>query len=158
VVAQAESIISEINQIRAQYVKEVGDGRRAWPVSIKDRVAKLESLGMTAKSVASETGISYATIVLWRHKRRKREKAFHEVQVAARPALTGSPSLLGASNAITISKSSSVTLPNLEIPSASTRGRSLSLRVPSGYLIGGLDEASVIRLIATLSMGAGNAT
>ncbi len=140
-IEKADLIISEINQIKAQYVKEVGNGRRAWPLSIKKRVAELESLGLSAKSVAGGTGIPYATIVLWRFKRRK-AGAFKEVRVV--PALEAPKPA-----AISISKSSSVTLPNLEMPSP----RGLSLRTPSGFVIENLDESSVLKLIATLSAG-----
>ena len=144
-VAKADLIISEINQIKAQYVKEVGDGRRAWPLSIKNRVAELESLGMTAKSVGGETGIPYATIVLWRFKRRK-AGAFKEVRVVsvlegAKPADHG------------ISKSSNVTLPILEMPPPRGATQGLSLRTPSGFVIENLDEGGVLKLIATLSAG-----
>lgn len=144
-VEKADLIISEINQIKTQYVKEVGNGRRAWPVSIKKRVAELESLGLTAKSVAGETGIPYATIVLWRFKRRK-AGAFKEVRVVA--ALETPKAA-----ALSISKSSSVTLPNLEMPSPMSVPQGLSLRTPSGFVIGNLDEGSVLKLIATLSAG-----
>ena len=41
-VDRAEQLISEIRQIKAQYVKEVGRGRRAWPQAIKGRIAELE--------------------------------------------------------------------------------------------------------------------
>lgn len=144
-VEKADLIISEINQIKAQYVKEVGNGRRAWPVSIKKRVAELELLGLTAKSVAGETGIPYATIVLWRFKRR-RAGGFQEVRVV--PAFAASKPA-----ALPISKSSSVTLPNLEMPSKRGESQGLSLRTPSGFVIENLDESSVLKLITTLSAG-----
>lgn len=144
-VEKADLIISEINQIKAQYVKEVGNGRRAWPVSIKKRVAELESLGLTAKSVAGETGIPYATIVLWRFKRRK-AGAFKEVRVV--PALDAPKAAV-----LSISKSPGVTLPNLEMPSPKGALHGLSLRTPSGFVIENLDEGSVLKLIATLSAG-----
>lgn len=145
-VARAESILSEIRQIRVQYVKEVGDGRRAWPVSIKVRVAELEKLGLSAKSIAEETTIPYATIVLWRFKRRKEGRGFHEVQVADRSALGAAKSA-----AIAISKSSNVTLPNFEMPSPHGVGQGLSLRTPSGYVIENLSEGGVVKLITILS-------
>jgi hypothetical protein len=145
-VARAESILSEIRQIKVQYVKEVGNGRRAWPVSIKVRVAELEKLGLTAKSIAAETTIPYATIVLWRFKRRKEGQGFHEVQVANRPALEGAKS-----TTIAISKSSSVTLPNFEMPQSTGYGQGLSLRTPTGYVIENLSESGVVKLITILS-------
>ena len=145
-IAKADLIISEINQIKAQYINEVGSGRRAWPVSIKKRVAELESLGLTAKSVAAGTEIPYATIVLWRFKRRK-AGAFKEVQVV--PALEApKPASLA------ISKSSSVTLPNLEMPpSPKFTAQGLNLRTPSGFVIENLDESGVLKLLTTLSAG-----
>jgi hypothetical protein len=101
-------------------------------------------LGLTAKSVAGETGIPYATIVLWRFKRRK-VGAFQEVRVVA--ALETPRPALG------ISKSCSVTLPNLEMPSKRAVHQGLNLRTPSGFVIENLDEGSVLKLIATLSAG-----
>src|SRR4051794_6733469 len=80
-VNRAENLISEIKQIKSQYVKEVGRGRRVWPRSIKDRVAELDSLGVSARIVATETGIPYETVTLWRHKRRKAGVVFHSVAV-----------------------------------------------------------------------------
>jgi hypothetical protein len=144
VVARADLIVSEINQIKAQYVKEVGNGRRAWPMSIKKRVAELESLGLAAKSVASETGIPYATIVLWRFKRRKGE-VFKELRVT--------PALEAPKAGLSISKSSSVTLSNLEMPSKRGVLQGLNLRTPSGFVIENLDESSVLKLITILSAG-----
>jgi hypothetical protein len=144
-VAKAEFIISEINQIRAQYINEVGQGRRAWTKAIKARVAELESLGSTPKTVASETGIPYATIVLWRFKRRKAER-FKEVGIVPSvEALRPEPKA--------ISKSRSVTLPNLEIPSIGPVGQGLNLRTRSGYLIENLSESGVLKLFASLSAG-----
>jgi hypothetical protein len=150
-VEQAASIISEINQIRVQYVKEVGSGRRAWPRSIKERVAELEDLGLTAKSVAVGTGISYATIVLWRHKRRKKSRAFHEVRVKKQSAIAAPKS-----DALAISKSPSVTMANFEIPPIRPPG--LILRTPSGFVIEGLDETSVVTLVARFIQGGLHAT
>jgi hypothetical protein len=144
-IAKAEILISEINQIKAQYVREVVEGRRAWPLSIKSRVAELESLGFAAKSVASETGVPYATIVLWRFKRRKAE-AFKEVRVT--PGPEGSKSA-----AMSISKTESVTLPNLEMTAGKIDVQGLSLRTPTGYVIGNLDTSGVLKLL--LALGAG---
>jgi len=144
-IAKADLLISEINQIKAQYVNEVGDGRRAWPLSIKNRIAELEALGMTAKSVASATGVPYATIVLWRFKRR-RAGAFKEVRVT--PDLEALKPV-----AIAISKSTSVTLPNLEMPVVKNDPRGLSLRTPTGYVIENLDESGVLKLLLGLSAG-----
>jgi hypothetical protein len=144
-IAKADLLISEINQIKAQYVVEVGHGRRAWPVSIKRRVAELESLGLAAKSVSTGTGIPYATIVLWRFKRRKAE-AFKEVRIT--PALEAAKA-----EPIAISKSVSVTLPNLEMPSVKDRPQGLSLRTPMGFVIENLDQSGVLKLLSALSAG-----
>ena len=59
-------LIEEIKQISIQYQAEVGRGRKAWPKSIKDRVAILFSSGMKAPTISKATGLAYYTILKWR--------------------------------------------------------------------------------------------
>jgi len=59
-------LIDEIKQISMQYHGEVGRGRKAWPNSIKDRVAELFSIGMRATAISKATEISYFTVLKWR--------------------------------------------------------------------------------------------
>ena len=138
--------MAEWSETRIQYVDEVGSGRRAWPRAIKDRVSNLERLGVPAKAVAVETGISYETIITWRYQRRKSGGAnsFHELQV--RPQSERLPD---------ISKSVTVTEPKNEIPPTIIPARALSLRLttPSGYVIDGLDENAAVLMIRLLGRG-----
>jgi len=62
---QALLVIEEIRQLITQYNREVPSGRRAWPESIKARVAKLCILGMTPKRISEHTELSYYTILGW---------------------------------------------------------------------------------------------
>ena len=59
-------IVDEIRQISNQYRAEVPSGRKAWPISIKDRVRELKSFGMADTKISSLTGISAQTIWGWK--------------------------------------------------------------------------------------------
>lgn len=133
---RASTLIDEISQIKAQYMAEVGTGRRAWPKSIKTRVAELDGLGIPAKGVAQRTGIPYETVILWRYKRRQAGKSggFHELRVAE-------------AKLPTISKCVTVTAPKSEMPNP------LTMTTPEGYRIEGLSEEMLMRLIAGLRQG-----
>ena len=62
---QTALVIEEIRQLITQYRREVPSGRRAWPESIKARVAKLCVLGLTPKKISEHTELSYYTILGW---------------------------------------------------------------------------------------------
>jgi hypothetical protein len=64
-VKEAERLIHEIQQIKAQYQMEVGSKRRPWPKSICERIGALENLGIRPKVTAADTGVPYATILQW---------------------------------------------------------------------------------------------
>lgn len=66
VTQEQKNLISEIIQMREQYLAEVGiDKRRAWPKSIRERVLQLFAQKTTGKYIADATGISYDTIRNW---------------------------------------------------------------------------------------------
>jgi hypothetical protein len=147
-VDEATGLISEIQQIRVQYVAEVGDGRRVWPLSIKERVARLEAMGIPRKSIAQKTGVPYDTINLWSY-RLRREKAmtsgsFHEVAVtgAALPAIL---------------KSVTVTVPKIEMQQL-VKPSTIRLQTPEGFVIEGLDAAGVLAMIRAISGGGQHAS
>jgi len=134
---EASRLIDEICQIRKQYVDEVGSGRRVWPRSIKDRMTKLDKLGLPSKAVAERTGVPYGTILLWRHRHRRPkgavESPFHEVTVETKlPA---------------ISKSVAVTVPKFEMPKV----QDLRLTTPEGFVIEGLDASGILSMMAALA-------
>lgn len=135
---EASRLIDEVCQIKAQYMDEVGTGRRVWPRSIKERMFKLDKLGLPAKAVSDRTGIPYCTILLWRHRGKKQPKAsaFHELSVESKlPA---------------ISKTRTVTVPKFEMPQAS---ENLKLTTPDGFVIDGLDAAGIVAVVAAFSKG-----
>ena len=150
-VDEAARLIGEVRQIKTQYVAEVGRGRRVWPRSIKERIAQLDDLGIPAKVIAEKTEVPYETIILWRYKRRNEKAeaktAFHELSVAERHLPQP------------ISKSVTVTLPTNEMPlhhpEPSIPAKFLRLTTPDGFVIDGLDEASVVALLARLAPGGG---
>lgn len=76
-----QQLISEIQQIREQYLAEVGTSkRRSWPKSIRERATELDQLGMKPKLVAKLTAVPYETLVQWRYQRRQKSP-FHEIAV-----------------------------------------------------------------------------
>ncbi len=68
---ESEILIHQIRQLREQYIAEVGEGRRVWPKSIKDRVQRLDELGVSAREAADRTGVGYETFLQWRYQRRQ---------------------------------------------------------------------------------------
>lgn len=85
---QAEIVIREIAELRSQYMAEVGEGRRKWPRSIKERAEKLDEMGIPAKQVGLKTGIGYETLLQWRYQRRQEfKRRFHEIKAPVK-ALT----------------------------------------------------------------------
>ena len=84
-IQKAEQLIEEIRQISSQYSVEVGSKRRPWPKAIKDRVFELDSLGVSRKSIAADTGIPYYTVLQWRYQRNKK---FHELKLPAVATVT----------------------------------------------------------------------
>jgi hypothetical protein len=83
VIAEAEKLIEEVQQMKSQYQAEVGTtGRKVWPRSIKERVMTLDKMEIGAKRVAELTGIPYETILQWRYTEKHRsKKQFHEIAV-----------------------------------------------------------------------------
>lgn len=142
-IEEVDRLVSEIQQIKVQYVAEVGSGRRTWPRSIKERVASLDELGLAPKIIARRCEIPYDTVILWRYKRAKQLPGkFHEVTIAKLP----------------ISKSGIVTVPDFEMPqNRSAMPSSLRLTTPAGFVVEGLDEKSIARIIFEISKGAADA-
>jgi hypothetical protein len=53
-----------------------------WPKSIKDRIQRLDEMGMSAREAADRTGVGYETFLQWRYQRRQLAKRqFHQVAV-----------------------------------------------------------------------------
>ena len=146
-VDEVARLFSEIQQIKAQYVAEVGRGRRVWPRSIKERIAKLDELGLPPKAIAEKTEVPYDTIILWRYKRRTSGPAvFHELSVGRVASLP------------IISKSATVTVPTKEM-SLEGNPAPLRLTTPDGFVIEGFSEAAVIAFIARIrASGGGHAS
>ena len=74
--SEVEQLIEEIQQITAQYKREVDGQRKQWPRAIKERVLRLKNLGMKFKEIESRTGVSYHTIASW-----SAPKKFHQLPV-----------------------------------------------------------------------------
>jgi hypothetical protein len=134
---QIEILIAEISQLREQYTAEVGEGRRVWPRSIKERVEKLDEMGVTAKQVSLQTGIGYDTILQWRYQRRQAlKKQFHQVQVAP---LTKA-----------IAKVGTVTVP--KEPKKILKSGSVTVTTPEGFRIEAPDAESIVQILKELRL------
>ncbi len=122
---EAEQLISEIRQIREQYINEVGEGRRPWPRSIIDRVCELGNIGLKPKAIAAQTLVPYETVCQWRYNRNAQLKKFHNLTVTV-PAKPPSATVTVAE------KAGDVTV---------------TVTTPDGFLIEGLPAHMVIEVL-----------
>jgi hypothetical protein len=117
--------------MRAQYVAEVGSGRRVWPRSIKERVVQLEMLGVKAKAISEQTGIGYDTLLQWRYQRNHQLKQkFHEVGVGKELVKVGT-----------------VTVPAVKEDKIIHKIGTVTVTTPSGYRIEGTDSQIIMDLL-----------
>jgi hypothetical protein len=134
---EIQKIVEEIAQLRSQYIAEVGEGRRKWPRSIKERAERLEELGVRAKQVSLKTGIGYETLLQWRFKRRQQlKRQFHEVEI-------------GASEKAIV-KVGTVTVPKSEHPKKTSKIGTVSVTTPDGYEITVPDAQSALQILKGL--------
>jgi hypothetical protein len=137
---EAEILIQEIRELREQYIAEVGEGRRVWPKSIKDRIQRLDEMGLSARDVSERTGVGYETFLQWRYQRRQlAKKQFHQINVKHESKA--------------IAKIGTVTVPKVKTPKISQKIGTVTVTTPDGYLVGALDLESAIFLLKSL-MGA----
>lgn len=137
---QAEILIQEIRELREQYIAEVGEGRRVWPKSIKDRIQCLDEMGLSARDVSERTGVGYETFLQWRYQRRQlAKKQFHQIDVKLE------------SRAIT--KIGTVTVPKIKTPKVPQKIGTVTVTTPDGYCVGGLDLESATSLLRGLMGG-----
>ncbi len=124
--------IGEIRQMREQYAAEVGEGRRVWPKSIKERIIKLGLMGLKPKEITSRTGVPYETVCQWRysHKENQGKTKFHNLAVTV-PAKS------------LVTKNATVTVKS----QGSSQNATVTVTTPDGYLIEGLPADLVIEFI-----------
>lgn len=131
--SDSERLYGEISEIAAQYQREVPSGRRAWPESIKSRVLALRRSGVRCAEISRRTGLPYYTVLQWKDDGPK----FVELPVRASPA-----------------KSVTVTVPTrfdtgtVAVPES----RALSILLPTGAVIQGLDVEAVTALLPALGV------
>lgn len=135
---QIENLIQEITQLKAQWIAEVGEGRRKWPRSIKERVEKLDDdMGMPAKQISVETGIGYETLLSWRFTRRQKfKRQFHQIQVET-PTKA-------------IAKIDTVTVPKIAESKKIGKIGTVTVTTPDGFKIETLDVDVTIKLLKGL--------
>lgn len=131
----AESLISEVIQIREQWAAEVGRGRRMWPRAIRERALKLFDGGLRLRQIAERTGVPYETICSWKYLRDQKSKAFHELPVSESPRVPA------------IANAGAVTLTANEIK---PNERPIAIRTPDGYVIRVWTESSAALVILSL--------
>ena len=132
-------LIEEIKQISIQYNSEVGRGRKAWPKSIKERVAKLFEAGLRATAIAERTGLAYFTVLKWRPPgqkkalRRRSEPRFKElaiVETESAPIVSVTvPQIPAKPNASLDSEIAIVTVTNPEGFKIDVRGIALAAKL-----------------------------
>lgn len=136
---ETELLFSEINQMREQYVAEVGKGRRKWPRSIKERVLKLVDLGLRRRQIAERTGVPYETVCQWKYQRDHRPDLFHQLPVVAsheqKRSITNAGTVTAPANQITESE------------------KPIAIRTPDGYWIRTWSEESALLVICSLRGG-----
>ncbi len=127
-----DELISEIKQIHAQYLMEVGSGgHKVWPRSIKERIFELSEQLSSVKQASELCGISTHTIYQWRSDLRKEN--FKSIVV--RP------------------EGKSVTVTNTK-PLVHTELKVVTVTVTtfSGFTVSGLDIDQVILMLQKLGV------
>jgi hypothetical protein len=131
---EPEILIDQIRELRAQYIAEVGEGRRAWPKSIRERVQRLDELGMSAREASERTGVGYETFLQWRYQRKQQlKKQFHQIAVKA------------------LSKIGNVTVPKMKKAKPLQKIGTVTVTTPEGYRVEIFDVESAIYLLKNLS-------
>ncbi len=72
-------LFSELKNIFEQYQKEVPGKRRPWPESIRERILKLWSLGVTSHQISEECKMPAQTLYSWRQRIKKKAPGFSEI-------------------------------------------------------------------------------
>ncbi|MGE3684684.1 MAG: hypothetical protein AB7G93_23450 [Bdellovibrionales bacterium] len=135
---EAESLIQEIRTLREQYVAEVGEGRRVWPKSIKDRVQRLDEMGLSAREAADRTGVGYETFLQWRYQRRQlAKKQFHQVNVQLESKA--------------VAKIGTVTVPKINKSRSVRKTGTVTVTTPDGYRVELPDLESAVSLLKGLT-------
>ena len=133
---QATVVLEEIRQLIIQYRREVPSGRRAWPESIKSRVAKLCVLGMTPKKISDHTELSYNTILGWVPEEQRRRYRTRQPTPADAPSPHFAPVAIREKSAIatvTVAKSPS----RLALRPSGANG-TVTVTLPDGIRIEGV--------------------
>lgn len=118
---RVEELISEIKQISAQYVEEVGHGGyRVWPRSIRDRALLLCDLIGSTRQAAELCGISKETIYQWRAEIKKSDFKSIAVVESKKQSLTVADA--------------TKTYPENKMPRLGT----VTVTTPKGFIVSGL--------------------
>lgn len=77
-------LFEELKNIFEQYQKEVPKKRRPWPESIRVRVLRLWSLGVTSHQISEECQMPAQTLYSWRQRLKKQKSGpgFSEIPVS----------------------------------------------------------------------------
>lgn len=117
-------IVAELQDLCAQYKAEVPGRSRAWPKSIKERVAELSARGLGDSEVARLVPIPMQTIYSWRHNKKAKSPA---------------PSFLP----VKINKISTATVKKRSKPQK-VKPPTVTVTTPSGFKIEGLQASDVL--------------
>lgn len=146
---EVHHLFNELRNIFEQYQKEVPGKRRPWPESIRERILKLWSLGVTSHQISEECKMPAQTLYSWRQ-RLKKQKAvpgFSEIPLKRSKRRTNfqiQQDEIRHSNRLQLSQLES--LPTMQ-PQVQ---QSVILTLPSGVKIEGLNFEQIKDLLQRL--------
>lgn len=128
-----EPLIEEIDNLRQQYLAEVGvGGGKVWPLSIKTRVFSLVSFGYKIKAISAKTQIPYETITNWVQYERKKIRLKRTNQLMPKKF-----------EELTVTVNSNKIPQNLSTEKVAT----VTVTTPDGYLIEGLPVTMIVDIL-----------
>jgi len=131
-----DELVSEIKQIHAQYLMEVGSGgHKVWPRSIKERVFELSEKLSSVKQAGELCGISVHTIYQWRSDLKKEKFK----------SLVVKDPVLPEAKSVTVTNTKFQVHPQVQTVT-------VTVTTPSGFIVSGLDVEQVITMFQKLGV------
>jgi hypothetical protein len=132
-------LFSEIQQIYAQYKREVPRKRGPWPEAIQSRVLELWKLGIGVHEISRSTGLACQTMYSWRQRIKKKDPGFLPVPIIGKRRRRSH----GESRSLVLSPSDS--------HGERTTGGTLTVVFPTGIRLEGVPADQAVALVRELS-------